>query len=88
MPVYWPILVFYFLIVFVASMKRQIQHMIRYRYIPFDFGKVNWDRLMGTGPAVNDGGRRKKVWDEAAPITNPMPPPQTIGTLRSVKAKD
>ncbi len=58
-PVFWPILVMYFITLFCITMKRQIkvgerteqplidktnlldllQHMIRYRYIPFTWGK-------------------------------------------------
>ncbi|KDN43791.1 Rer1-domain-containing protein [Tilletiaria anomala UBC 951] len=39
LPVYWPILVVYFLLLFVLTMRRQIQHMIKYRYVPFDLGR-------------------------------------------------
>lgn len=38
-PVFWPILLFYWLVLFVSTMKRQIMHMIKYRYVPFSFGK-------------------------------------------------
>ncbi|KAI6216479.1 Protein RER1 [Aphelenchoides fujianensis] len=38
-PVFWPILVMYFFVLTFLTMKRQIMHMIRYRYIPFTFGK-------------------------------------------------
>ncbi|VDC05650.1 unnamed protein product [Peniophora sp. CBMAI 1063] len=38
-PVYWPILVLYFCVLFVLTMRRQIQHMIKYRYVPFDWGR-------------------------------------------------
>merc|ERR1719323_2820952 len=38
-PVFWPILVMYFITLFCITMKRQIKPMIRYRYIPFTFGK-------------------------------------------------
>ncbi|RWR77592.1 protein RER1A-like protein [Cinnamomum micranthum f. kanehirae] len=38
-PVFWPILLFYWLMLFVLTMKRQIKHMIKYRYVPFSFGK-------------------------------------------------
>ncbi|KAG8759794.1 hypothetical protein FRC14_004968 [Serendipita sp. 396] len=38
-PVFWPILVMYFCVLFVLTMRRQIQHMIKYKYIPFDFGR-------------------------------------------------
>jgi hypothetical protein len=38
-PVYWPILLIYFCVLFALTMRRQIQHMIKYKYIPFDLGK-------------------------------------------------
>ncbi|CEF64551.1 Protein RER1 [Strongyloides ratti] len=38
-PVFWPILVAYFIMLTVLTMKRQIMHMIKYKYIPFNFGK-------------------------------------------------
>jgi len=41
-PVFWPILVMYFFILFTITMKRQIKHMIKYRYIPFSFGKTKY----------------------------------------------
>lgn len=43
-PVFWPILVFYFVVLFALTMRRQIQHMIRYRYIPFDIGKKKFSK--------------------------------------------
>eukprot|EP00994_Dinema_validum_P003941 NODE_1962_length_796_cov_75.092369_g1558_i0.p2 GENE.NODE_1962_length_796_cov_75.092369_g1558_i0~~NODE_1962_length_796_cov_75.092369_g1558_i0.p2 ORF type:complete len:102 (+),score=16.77 NODE_1962_length_796_cov_75.092369_g1558_i0:257-562(+) len=33
-PVYWPILLFYFIVLFVLTMKKRIQHMITHKYIP------------------------------------------------------
>ncbi|KAL1710160.1 retrieval of early ER protein Rer1 [Schizophyllum commune] len=38
-PVYWPILVVYFFVLFFLTMRRQIQHMIKYKYVPFDIGR-------------------------------------------------
>ncbi|KIJ51316.1 hypothetical protein M422DRAFT_26733 [Sphaerobolus stellatus SS14] len=38
-PVYWPILVCYFFALFLMTMRRQIQHMIKYKYVPFDIGR-------------------------------------------------
>ncbi|OON14187.1 Rer1 family protein, partial [Opisthorchis viverrini] len=38
-PVFWPILVLYFLLLFYLTMKRQIMHMIKYHYLPFTYGK-------------------------------------------------
>lgn len=38
-PVYWPILLVYFFTLFGLTMRRQIQHMVKYKYVPFDLGK-------------------------------------------------
>ncbi|ORZ15670.1 golgi membrane protein [Absidia repens] len=38
-PVYWPILLVYFCVLFAITMRRQIKHMVKYRYIPFDLNK-------------------------------------------------
>ncbi|KAK9314647.1 retrieval of early ER protein Rer1 [Lipomyces starkeyi] len=43
-PVFWPILLLYFCILFTITMRRQIQHMVKYRYLPFDLGKVRYAR--------------------------------------------
>ncbi|KAL2108303.1 hypothetical protein VUR80DRAFT_3985 [Thermomyces stellatus] len=43
-PVFWPVLVMYWFILFFLTMRRQIQHMIKYRYVPFTFGKKNYNR--------------------------------------------
>jgi len=41
-PVYWPILLIYFIVLFVLTMKRQIRHMIKHKYLPFSWGKKNY----------------------------------------------
>lgn len=38
-PVFWPVLVVYFLVLFAVTMRRQIAHMVKYKYVPFDMGK-------------------------------------------------
>lgn len=43
-PVFWPILVMYFIILFCLTMRKQIQHMVKYRYLPFDLGKTRYGR--------------------------------------------
>jgi len=43
-PVFWPVLVIYWLILFALTMRRQIQHMIKYRYVPFSFGKAKYNK--------------------------------------------
>nr|OQO26247.1 hypothetical protein B0A51_07253 [Rachicladosporium sp. CCFEE 5018] len=42
LPVFWPVLVVYWLILVVLTMRRQIQSMIKYRYVPWDFGKAKY----------------------------------------------
>jgi len=51
-PVFWPILLIYFIILFVLTMKRQIKHMIKHKYIPFNLGKKKY-----TGGATNGNKR-------------------------------
>ncbi|KZS88262.1 retrieval of early ER protein Rer1 [Sistotremastrum niveocremeum HHB9708] len=43
-PVYWPILLVYFFVLFALTMRRQIQHMVKYKYVPWDFGKTKYGR--------------------------------------------
>jgi hypothetical protein len=43
-PVFWPILLFYWIVLFTLTMRRQISHMIKYKYVPFSFGKQRYDR--------------------------------------------
>lgn len=42
LPVFWPVLVVYWLVLFGLTMRRQIQHMIKYRYVPFTVGKQRY----------------------------------------------
>ncbi|CAI8588915.1 unnamed protein product [Vicia faba] len=41
-PVFWPILLFYWVVLFTLTMRKQISHMIKYRYVPFTFGKQHY----------------------------------------------
>ncbi|KAL5563023.1 hypothetical protein UlMin_032770 [Ulmus minor] len=41
-PVFWPILLCYWIVLFVLTMRRQIAHMIKYKYIPFNIGKQKY----------------------------------------------
>lgn len=38
-PVFWPILLVYFCVLFAITMRRQIAHMRKYKYLPFDMGR-------------------------------------------------
>lgn len=53
-PVFWPILLMYWIVLFVVTMKRQIKHMIKYKYLPFSFGKkVRCSSMCGEGCVVH-----------------------------------
>ncbi|XP_055312047.1 protein RER1 [Sitodiplosis mosellana] len=47
-PVFWPILVMYFITLFCITMKRQIKHMIKYKYIPFTVNKPRYQSVPQT----------------------------------------
>ncbi|OAY50704.1 protein RER1B [Manihot esculenta] len=55
-PVFWPILLCYWIVLFILTMKRQIMHMIKYKYIPFSFGKQKYS---GTKSAAGSSGITK-----------------------------
>ncbi|AMD21910.1 HFR055Wp [Eremothecium sinecaudum] len=41
-PVFWPILLMYFIVLCGLTMRRQIKHMIKYKYVPLDIGKKKY----------------------------------------------
>ena len=43
-PVFWPLLLVYFFLIFGLVMKRQIQHMIKYHYLPWDYSKTKYGK--------------------------------------------
>jgi len=43
-PVFWPILLMYFIAITYLSMKKQIDNMIKHHYIPFDIGKKKYNQ--------------------------------------------
>ncbi|XP_054164335.1 protein RER1-like isoform X2 [Oppia nitens] len=48
-PVFWPILLLYFITLFGITMKRQIKHMIKYRYLPWTHGKTKYQGKEDSG---------------------------------------
>lgn len=46
-PVFWPILLIYFLALFVVTMRKQIRHMIQFNYVPFTTGKKRYRGKVG-----------------------------------------
>lgn len=50
LPVFWPILLIYFILLFILTMKQQVKRMIKYKYLPFSWGKQTYgDITRGTG---------------------------------------
>ena len=43
LPVFWPILLMYFIVLFCVTMHTQIKHMIQHKYLPFDHGKKSYN---------------------------------------------
>jgi len=43
--VFWPFLVVYFIVLTCVTLKRHIKHMIRYRYVPFTWGKPKYAKV-------------------------------------------
>lgn len=42
LPVFWPILLLYFVVLLISTMRQQIKHMIKYGYVPWDKGKKKY----------------------------------------------
>lgn len=59
-PVFWPILLVYFIVLFILTMKRQIRHMIKHKYLPFNLGKKRY-KSQGGGGALGGGGASKRM---------------------------
>ncbi|CAM9583661.1 unnamed protein product [Discosporangium mesarthrocarpum] len=51
-PVFWPILLLYFVVLMAHALKRQIKHMIKHKYVPWTWGKATFNG--------NGGGRSGK----------------------------
>lgn len=58
-PVFWPILLMYWVLLFVVTMKRQIKHMIKYKYLPFTIGKKTYKAGPGKSKAAAAEGLSK-----------------------------
>ncbi|XP_020202431.1 protein RER1A isoform X1 [Cajanus cajan] len=56
-PVFWPILLFYWVVLFTLTMRKQISHMIKYKYLPFSSGKQRYDgkRAPPESTSLSDG---------------------------------
>eukprot|EP00904_Undaria_pinnatifida_P011599 jgi/Undpi1/756/HiC_scaffold_10.g04220.m1 len=50
-PVFWPILLIYFIVLMILTMKRQVKHMIKHKYVPWNWGKTKYMGSNGGGGA-------------------------------------
>jgi len=57
-PVFWPILLMYFFVLFFMTMKRQIMHMYKHKYVPISFGKAKY-KDAGVEHGMYGGGMAK-----------------------------
>jgi Rer1 family len=58
-PVFWPILLLYFFVLFFMTMKRQIMHMYKHKYVPISFGKAKY-KDAGVEHGMYRGGAKGK----------------------------
>ncbi|KAG7227020.1 hypothetical protein INR49_022367 [Caranx melampygus] len=90
-PVFWPILVMYFIMLFCITMKRQIKHMIKYRYLPFTHGKRTYKGKEDTGKAfarildLISVNNQVKPWEE--PHKNLSKVIAVVGTYTSTETR-
>lgn len=61
LPVFWPILLAYFILLVVLTMKDRIKHMIKHKYIPFSFGKQTYGELTKIKAPGQAGGAPGKL---------------------------
>lgn len=60
LPVFWPILLAYFVLLVVLTMKDRIKHMMKHKYLPFSFGKQTYGELTKVKTPGGGGGGEKK----------------------------
>ena len=68
-PVFWPILLMYFGVLFFMTMRRQIAHMYKHKYVPISFGKAK-PKKAGKEEGMYGGGASGSVAASAG-MNNP-----------------
>lgn len=59
LPVFWPILLAYFVLLVGLTMKDRIKHMIKHNYLPFSYGKQTYGELTKIKTPGAPGGPKK-----------------------------
>ncbi|CDJ42476.1 RER1 protein, putative [Eimeria tenella] len=70
LPVFWPILLIYFILLFILTMKQQVKRMIKYKYLPFSWGKQTYGDITRGG---NSGGQNYSPTKASATSTATAP---------------
>mmetsp|Transcript_64035 Transcript_64035/g.152712 ORF Transcript_64035/g.152712 Transcript_64035/m.152712 type:complete len:195 (-) Transcript_64035:289-873(-) len=60
LPVFWPILLAYFILLLILTMKDRIKHMIKHKYLPFSLGKKTYGELTKLKAPGADGAKSAK----------------------------
>eukprot|EP01071_Lankesteria_metandrocarpae_P003107 Lankesteria_metandrocarpae@DN2764_c0_g1_i1.p1 len=61
LPVFWPILLIYFILLFTMTVKNQVAHMVKHKYVPFSWGKQKYGDIVrdNTTPQNRDDNSNK-----------------------------
>merc|ERR1719446_1574244 len=60
LPVFWPILLAYFILLLVLTMKDRVKHMYKFNYVPWSAGKQTYGELTKVKVPGAAGGRAGK----------------------------
>eukprot|EP00443_Scrippsiella_acuminata_P033069 CAMPEP_0115285540 /NCGR_PEP_ID=MMETSP0270-20121206/61481_1 /TAXON_ID=71861 /ORGANISM="Scrippsiella trochoidea, Strain CCMP3099" /LENGTH=192 /DNA_ID=CAMNT_0002702561 /DNA_START=38 /DNA_END=616 /DNA_ORIENTATION=+ len=60
LPVFWPILLAYFILLVCLTLKDRIRHMIQHKYIPISMGKQTYGELTKVKAGGGSGGDGEK----------------------------
>merc|ERR1719265_1236911 len=59
LPVFWPILLAYFILLLILTMKDRVKHMVKFGYVPWSSGKQTYGELTKLQPG-QAGGKAAK----------------------------
>eukprot|EP00429_Kryptoperidinium_foliaceum_P055872 CAMPEP_0176079346 /NCGR_PEP_ID=MMETSP0120_2-20121206/39684_1 /TAXON_ID=160619 /ORGANISM="Kryptoperidinium foliaceum, Strain CCMP 1326" /LENGTH=189 /DNA_ID=CAMNT_0017413101 /DNA_START=77 /DNA_END=646 /DNA_ORIENTATION=- len=60
LPVFWPILFAYFLVLVFLTLKDRVRHMLKHRYVPISMGKQTYGELTKTKASGGGGEKDSK----------------------------
>lgn len=78
LPVFWPVLFIYFVLLFLMTMKQQIKHMVKHKYVPFSWGKQTYGDITRERKAP---GAKPHSYGKKHPISFPSMQSKSISHL-------